>query len=55
MDYGPGEALDAGTVSLTRYMSRDTDSFTGSYVDAYWDYDLSRVPLRGRVWYPADG
>ena len=47
LDYGPGEALEAGTVSLTRYMSRDTDSLTGSYVDAYWDYDLSRVPLRG--------
>ena len=55
LDYGPGEALEAGTVSLTRYMSRDTDSLTGSYVDAYWDYDLSRVPLRGRVWYPAEG
>ena len=23
LDYGPGEALEAGTVSLTRYMSRD--------------------------------
>ena len=55
LDYGPGEALEAGTVSLTRYMSRDTDSLTGSYVDAYWDYDLSRVPLRGRIWYPAEG
>jgi len=54
LDYGPGEALEAGTVSLTRYMDRDTDGLTGAYVDAYWDYDLNRVPLRGRVWYPAE-
>lgn len=46
VDYGPDEELEAGTVSLTRYMSRDTDEFSGMYVDSYLDYDLSRVPLR---------
>lgn len=55
VDYGPEEELEAGTVSLTRYMSRDTDEISGMYVDSYLDYDLSRVPLRGRVWYPAEG
>ena len=55
LDYGPGEELEAGTVSLTRYMSRDTDELSGLYVDAYLDYDLSQVPLRGRVWYPVGG
>lgn len=54
LDYGPDGDLEAGTVSLTRYMDRDTDDLTGAYVDAYWDYDLSRVPLQGRVWYPAE-
>ncbi len=54
LDYGPGTALEAGTRNLTPYMSRDTGNLTGSYVDAYWDYDLSEVPLRGRVWYPQD-
>ena len=55
LDYGPDTALEAGTVNLSWYMSRDTDDITGSYVDAYWDYDLNAVPLAGRVWYPADG
>ena len=55
VDYGPEEALEAGTVSLTSYMSRDTDEISGLYVDSYLDYDLSRVPLRGRVWYPDGG
>lgn len=54
VDYGPGETIGAGTVSLTRYMKRDTDDLTGSYVDAFMDYDLNAVPLRGRVWYPAE-
>lgn len=52
VDYGPDEELEAGTVSLTSYMSRDTDELSGKYVDSYLDYSLSRVPLRGRVWYP---
>ena len=55
VDYGPEEALEAGTVSLTHYMSRDTNELSGLYVDSYLDYDLSRVPLRGRVWYPEGG
>lgn len=55
VDYGPDGAVKAGTVDLTDYMSRDTSDLTGSYVDAYWDYDLSEVPMRGRVWYPAEG
>ncbi len=54
LDYGPNAALEAGTVNLTAYMSRDTGDLTGNYVDAYWDYDLNEVPLKGRVWYPAD-
>lgn len=55
LDYGPETDLEAGTVNLSWYMSRDTDDITGNYVDAYWDYDLNAVPLAGRVWYPADG
>lgn len=54
VDYGPDGPLEAGTVSLTRYMSRDTENLTGNYVDAFMDYDLDAVPLRGRVWYPAE-
>ncbi len=54
VDYGPDAQLEAGTVSLTAYMSRDTGDLVGDYVDAYWDYNLSAVPLRGRVWYPVD-
>lgn len=55
LDYGPGRQAEAGTVDLTSYMSRDTDDLVGNYVDAYLDYDLDRVPLEGRVWYPAEG
>ena len=54
LDYGPGAPLEAGTVDLTAFMSRDTGSLTGRYVDAYWDYQLDSVPMQGRVWYPRD-
>ncbi|MDE6934001.1 MAG: chlorophyllase [Oscillospiraceae bacterium] len=54
LDYGPGGTVEAGTFDLTSFVSRDTGDLTGSYVDAYWDYDLSEVPMVGRVWYPAD-
>ena len=53
LDYGPGEILEPETISLTSYMSRG-DDLTGLYVDNYLDYDISEVPMRGRVWYPAD-
>ncbi|MDE7243179.1 MAG: chlorophyllase [Oscillospiraceae bacterium] len=55
LDYGPETDLESGTVNLSWYMSRDTGNITGNYVDAYWDYDLTAVPLAGRVWYPEDG
>lgn len=55
VDYGPEESLEAGTVSLTRYMSRGDDDLTDHYVEAYWDYDLNAVPMVGRVWYPTEG
>ena len=53
LDYGPGEIFEPNTISLTSYMSRG-DDLTGLYVDNYLGYDISEVPLRGRVWYPAD-
>lgn len=55
LDYGPQAELTAGTVDLSRYMSRDTEDLTGNYVDVYLDYDLRHVPLKGRVWYPDEG
>lgn len=54
LDYGPGGTVEAGTVDLTGYMSRDTGDLVGNYVDVYWDYDLNEVPMRGQVWYPAE-
>lgn len=54
LDYGPGQALEGGTVNLTQYMNRDTEDLTGNYVDVYMEYDLNQVPLQGRVWYPAE-
>ncbi len=55
LDYGPDTEMETGTVNLSWYMNRDTDGITGNYVDAYWDYDLTAVPLAGRVWYPENG
>lgn len=52
LDYGPGMSLAPAAVNLTSYMSRG-DGLTEMYVDTYMDYDLSEVPMRGRVWYPA--
>ena len=52
LDYGPGMSLQPDPISLSRYMSRG-DSLTEIYVDAYMDYELTEVPMRGRVWYPA--
>lgn len=54
LDYGPGELLAPDAVSLKSYASRG-DSLTELYVDAYMEYELDEVPVRGRVWYPADG
>lgn len=54
LDYGPGETLDPGSVSLKSYATRG-DSLTELYVDAYMEYELDEVPVRGRVWYPAGG
>ena len=52
LDYGPDEAMQAGTVDLSWCMNRETGDFSGEYVEAYLDYDLQHVPLEGRVWYP---
>ena len=52
-DYGPGEQYEPDPISLTSYMSRG-DDLTGMYVDNYLGYDISEVPMRGRVWYPVD-
>ena len=51
LDYGPGESLEPAAVDLSGYMSRG-ESFTQLYVDAYLPYEVSEVPVRGRVWYP---
>ncbi len=55
VDYGTEEGLPSDTVSLTAYMSRSSAEVTGTYAEYYLDYDLSAVPLVGRVWYPAGG
>ena len=55
-DYGIEGGLPSGTVSLSRYMSRESlDPLSGLQVDLYEDYPLSAVPLVGRIWYPEDG
>lgn len=54
LDYGPGELLVPDAVSLKSYASRG-DSLTELYVDAYMEYELDEVPIRGRVWYPSEG
>ena len=57
LDYGPEEDeedLVTEPISLASFMTRD-DDLTGMYVDGYLGYDVSEVPMRGRVWYPADG
>ena len=54
LDYGPGEEFEGGTVDLSDFMAR-SENMMGAYVDAYLDYDVSEVPLRGRVWYPSNG
>lgn len=51
LDYGPGEELEPAAVNLASYMVR-SDDLTGLYVDAYMEFDLTEVPVRGRVWYP---
>ncbi len=54
LDYGPEGELEAGSVNLSPYMSRDTGDLVGNYVDVYWDYELTQAPLQGRVWYPEE-
>ena len=53
LDYGPEETLASQPVNLSSYMFRG-DSMTAMYVDAYMDFELDEVPVRGRIWYPTD-
>lgn len=53
LDYGQEESLASQPVNLSSYMSRG-DSMTEMYVDAYMDFELDKVPVRGRIWYPAN-
>lgn len=55
LDYGTEEGLPSDTVNLTTYLNRDNADWDGFYADLYLDYDLNKVPMVGRVWYPADG
>jgi len=55
LDYGTEGGLPSGTVNLTTYLNRDSADWDGVYADFYLGYDLNRVPLVGRVWYPEDG
>ena len=55
LDYGTEDGLASDTANLAPYMSRDAAGFSGDYADYYLGYSLNRVPLVGRVWYPAEG
>ena len=53
VDYGTEDGLPSGTVNLSRYMSRSSlDGVSDLQVELYEDYDLTAVPLVGRIWYP---
>lgn len=53
MDYGTEEGLPSETVDLSPFVSRDSDKVNGAYADLYLDYDLTAVPLTGRIYLPA--
>jgi len=55
VDYGTESGLDSRRVNLGTYANRENADFNGTYADYYLDYELSNVPLVGRVWYPEGG
>lgn len=55
LDYGTGEGLPSDTVDLSPFVSRDSQRVNGTYADLYLDYDLTAVPLKGRIYLPAGG
>ncbi len=55
LDYGTEEGLASETVSISAFAIREGADLNGAYAELYLDYDLSEVPLVGRVWYPAEG
>lgn len=54
IDYGiNNEAIKSRTANLSSYVVYE--GFTKKLRDFYWGYSIDKVPLKGRVWYPADG
>jgi dienelactone hydrolase len=54
IDYGMNkEPIKSRTANLSSYVVYE--GFTKKLRDFYWGYSIDKVPLKGRVWYPADG
>ena len=53
IDYGTEEGLPSRTVDLSPFVSRRSDTVNGAYAGLYLDYDLTAVPLAGRIYLPA--
>lgn len=54
IDYGTNkEEIKSRTANLSSYVVYE--GFTKKIRDFYWGYSIDKVPLKGRVWYPADG
>lgn len=53
-EYGPdkGAGLSTDTYDISYFMERDDVQEIG--MDAYFSYDLTEVPLAGKVWYPKE-
>lgn len=54
LEYSPkGDSLSTSTVNLSNYVTYE--GFTKKIRDFYWGYSIDKVPVKGKVWYPAEG
>ncbi len=53
IDYGAETDLPSEAVDLSPFVSRESDAVNGTYADLYLGYDLTAVPLTGRIYLPA--
>lgn len=51
-EYGKSVAIRTGTVDASRFF-KDFDGWKASLRQRYWGFGMDKLPLNGRVWYPA--
>lgn len=52
LEYGIGNSFDLQSTSYNLSLFAQRSSLSGWVMDKYFDYDLTKAPITGKVWYP---